>query len=187
MPEVLGFVAARLLDLYGNHPQRELPRKILSFKWVKAGQTVGAVAKESGLIEQTLHKWVKALEAGKRAGARPVKPQQIEPSRVRAENVRLKREKEIVKKAAAYFAPDALCSAPRSTRIGKESASHHEKAADRCPPAGNERVERLMRENTIRGRFRGCIKAMTDPKHSLPVAPKLLEHESSRLLDQAGD
>jgi transposase len=32
----------------------------------------------------------------------------MELSRVRAENIRLRRELEIVKKAAAYFAKDAL-------------------------------------------------------------------------------
>jgi transposase len=37
-----------------------------------------------------------------------VTPEEKELSRLRAENARLKRELEIVKKAAAYFARDAL-------------------------------------------------------------------------------
>lgn len=37
----------------------------LAVKRVKAGQTAGAVAKELGLIEQTLRNWVKAFDAGK--------------------------------------------------------------------------------------------------------------------------
>ena len=40
--------------------------------------------------------------------AKAVTPEQMELSRVRAENIRLRRELEIVKKAAAYFAKDAL-------------------------------------------------------------------------------
>jgi len=82
----------------------------LAVKRVKAGQTAGAVAKELGLIEQTLRNWVKAFDAGKLngAGTKQVTPEQMELSRVRAENIRLRLELEILKKAAAYFAKDAL-------------------------------------------------------------------------------
>jgi len=53
--------------------------------------------------------WVKAAAAGKLKGpgTKPVTPEQMELSRVRAEHIGLKRELEIVKKAAAYFARDA--------------------------------------------------------------------------------
>lgn len=84
--------------------------KSLAVKRVKDGLTVGAAARELGLIEQTLRNWVKAADAGKLngAGAKPITPEQMELSRVRAENARLKRENEILKKATAYFAKDAL-------------------------------------------------------------------------------
>lgn len=84
--------------------------KELSVKRVKAGQSVGAVARELGLIEQTLRNWVKAAAAGKLNGpcAKVVTPEQMELSRVRAENIRLKRENEIPRKATAYFARDVL-------------------------------------------------------------------------------
>ncbi len=84
--------------------------KELAVKRVKDGQTAGAVAKDLGLIEQTLRNWVKAAAAGKLtgAGAKVVTPEQMELSRLRAENVRLKRECEILKKATAYFARDTL-------------------------------------------------------------------------------
>jgi transposase len=84
--------------------------KDLAVKRVKEGQTVGAVSKELGLVEQTLRNWVKAAAAGKLngPGAKPVTPEQMELSRLRAENIRLKRENEILKKATAYFAKDAL-------------------------------------------------------------------------------
>ncbi|WP_425482745.1 IS3 family transposase [Caldichromatium japonicum] len=77
----------------------------LAVKRVKTGQTVGVVAKELGLIEQTLRNWVKAFEAGKLngPGTKPVTPEQMELSRVRAENVRLKRENEIPKKSGGVL------------------------------------------------------------------------------------
>ncbi len=54
--------------------------KELAVKRVKEGQTAGAVARDLGLIEQTLRNWVKAAEAGKLngAGARKVTPEEME-------------------------------------------------------------------------------------------------------------
>ena len=77
---------------------------------VKDGQGVAVVARELGISEQTLRNWVKAGAAGKlNAGAgKPVTPEQMELSRLRAENKRLQVELEIAKKAAAYFARDLL-------------------------------------------------------------------------------
>lgn len=84
--------------------------KELAVKRVKSGESAGAVARDLGLIEQTLRNWVKAAKAGKlRApGAKAVTPEQMELSRVRAENARLRMELEIAKKAAAYFAKELL-------------------------------------------------------------------------------
>jgi transposase len=83
--------------------------KDLAVKRVKSGETVGAVARDLGLVEQTLRNWVKAAKAGKlhAPGAKMVTPEQMELSRVRAENARLRMEVEILKKATAYFAKDA--------------------------------------------------------------------------------
>ena len=79
-------------------------------KHVKVGKTIGLVAKELGLVEQTLRNWVKLAAAGKLTGAstKYVTPEQMDLSRLRAENVRLKRECEIPKKATAYFARDVV-------------------------------------------------------------------------------
>jgi len=91
-------------------PRREytIEFKELAVKRVKAGQSAGAVAKDLGLLEQTLRNWVKAADAGKLpgSGGKVVTPEQMELSRLRAENMRLKRECEILKKATAYFARD---------------------------------------------------------------------------------
>ena len=73
-------------------------------------QCIAASVRELGLIDQTLRNWVKAADAGKLngAGSKPVTPEQMELTRTRAEVVRLRREVEILKKATAYFARDAL-------------------------------------------------------------------------------
>ena len=82
--------------------------KELAVKRVKGGQGIGAVAKDLGLVEQTLRNWVKAARAGKlnAQGAKAVTPEEMELSRLRAENARLRMECEILKKATAYFAKD---------------------------------------------------------------------------------
>ncbi|MCZ2438921.1 MAG: IS3 family transposase [Burkholderiales bacterium] len=70
---------------------------------VKHAQAVGIVvaAKELGLVEQTLRNWVKASAAGKLTapGSKPVTPEQMELSRLRAENARLKMHVDIPKKS----------------------------------------------------------------------------------------
>jgi len=69
-------------------------------KRIKDGQRVGTVCKELGLSDQTLRNWVKAAAADKLSGngGRVVRPEEMELSRLRAENLRLKRENEILKK-----------------------------------------------------------------------------------------
>jgi transposase len=68
---------------------------------VKHAQAVGIVvaAKELGLVDQTLRNWVKAADAGKLVGAgtKPVTPEQMELSRLRAQNARLKMHVDIQK------------------------------------------------------------------------------------------
>ncbi len=61
---------------------------------------VGVAARELGLVEQTLRNWVKAAAAGKlrAVGAKPVMPEQMELSRLRAENARLKMHVDILKR-----------------------------------------------------------------------------------------
>lgn len=84
--------------------------KELAVKRIKDGQSVSKVCNELGLSDQTLRNWVKAAAEGKLrgAGGKVVTPEEMELSRLRAENLRLKRELEIIKKAAAYFARDVL-------------------------------------------------------------------------------
>ncbi|OHX11542.1 transposase [Chromobacterium sphagni] len=64
------------------------------------------VARELGIAEQTLANWRKAHKAGKLTGGtgKPITSEQMELSRLRAENARLRMELEILEKATAYFA-----------------------------------------------------------------------------------
>jgi len=84
--------------------------KELAVKRVTDGQAIALVVKELGLSDQTLRNWIKASAEGKLkgAGSKVVTPEAMELSRLRAEVARLKRENEIIKKAAAYFARDVL-------------------------------------------------------------------------------
>ena len=84
--------------------------KELAVKRIKDGQSVSKVCKELGLGDQTLRNWIKAVAEGKLrgAGGKVVTAEERELSRLRAENLRLKRELDIIKKATAYFARDVL-------------------------------------------------------------------------------
>jgi len=84
--------------------------KALAVKRVKDGQSISAVVKELGLGDQTLRNGIKASAEGKRhgAGGRVVAPDERGLSRLCAENLRLKRENEILKKAMATFARGVL-------------------------------------------------------------------------------
>lgn len=86
--------------------QYTLEFKQLAVKRIQAGEAYELVANELGMSSQTLRYWVKASNEGRLigAGTKTVTPEQMELSRLRAENIRLKREAEILKKATAYFA-----------------------------------------------------------------------------------
>jgi transposase len=67
------------------------------------------VARTLGVADQTLHNWIKADDRGSLAGAssKPVSAEQMEISRLRAELARTKMERDILKKATAYFAKES--------------------------------------------------------------------------------
>jgi transposase len=73
---------------------------------VEGGQSIAAAAKKLGIVEQTLHNWVKAHRQGKLKGvdSRRVSAEQMEISRLRVELARVKMERDILGKATAYFA-----------------------------------------------------------------------------------
>ena len=59
-----------------------------------------------GISKPTLDNWVRLAHEGQRKGAgdKPVSPEQMELARLRAENGRLRMERDILGKATAYFA-----------------------------------------------------------------------------------
>ena len=69
-------------------------------------------ARRLSLPTSTLANWVKAYKAGKLGdiskGYRPLTEVEMELSRVKKENAELRMERDILKKAAAYFARESL-------------------------------------------------------------------------------
>ena len=107
--------------------QRSRGKYTLEFKQeavrqVKAGRAASVVAKTLGMPKASLTNWVRADAQGllgitAEGKATPVvTPEQAEIARLRAEVARLKMERDIAKKAAAYFAQDVLQGTPGSSR-----------------------------------------------------------------------
>lgn len=84
--------------------------KLEAVRLVKGGQAVPVTAKVLGVSAQTLGNWVRLSEKGQLVGTgdKPVSPEQMELARLRAENARLRMERDILKKATAYFAKESL-------------------------------------------------------------------------------
>lgn len=76
---------------------------------VKGGQACSVTAKVLGIPNQTLDSWVRQASQGKLtgAGAKPVSAEQMELTRLRAELARVKMERDILKKATAFFARES--------------------------------------------------------------------------------
>jgi transposase len=88
--------------------------KLEAVRLVKGGQSAAVTAKILGIPKANVSTWVRLSEAGKLTGAgdKPVTPEQMELARLRAELARMTMERDIAKKAAAYFAQDLLQSTP---------------------------------------------------------------------------
>ena len=84
--------------------------KLEAVRLVKGGQEASVTARVLGVPKQTLSNWVRMAERGELQGAgeRPVSAEQMELARLRAELARVKMERDILKKATAYFAKDSL-------------------------------------------------------------------------------
>jgi transposase-like protein len=83
--------------------------KLEAVRLVKAGQVAAVTAKVLGVPKQTLQSWVRLEKKGtlKGAGDKPVSAEQMELARLRAELARVKMERDILKKATAYFARES--------------------------------------------------------------------------------
>ena len=77
---------------------------------IKAGLSTRQVARSYDMPQQTLEYWVRKAKRGDspRVGAISISEQEAEISRLKALCARLTMERDILKKATAYFAKDAL-------------------------------------------------------------------------------
>lgn len=86
--------------------------KLEALRLVKErGVSVAQTARDLDLHENVLRKWVRELGADPQhafPGHGQMKPEQLEIDRLRKEVAKLKAERDILKKAAAYFAKDAI-------------------------------------------------------------------------------
>ncbi len=76
------------------------------------GRSIASVARSLEMSSKSLANWVYQARKGqaivKRAPTQPMSELEAELSRLRQENAKLKVEKEILKKAAAYFARESM-------------------------------------------------------------------------------
>ena len=74
------------------------------------GVSAAQAARDLDIHENVLRKWVKEFAADPQhafPGQGQMKPEQLEIERLRREVIRLKAERDILKKAAAYFAKES--------------------------------------------------------------------------------
>jgi len=91
----------------GTRGRYTLEFKQEAVRLVESGQTIAAVARSLGVVEQTLFNWIKLHRAGRLKGAvgqQQVTADQMEIRRLRAELARVKMERDILGKATAFFA-----------------------------------------------------------------------------------
>ena len=84
--------------------------KLEAVRLVKGGQEASVTARVLGIPKATLGNWVRLADQGdlQGAGDRAVSAEQMELARLRAELARVKMERDILKKATAYFAKELL-------------------------------------------------------------------------------
>ena len=94
--------------------------KLEAVRQVKAGQSLTVTAKVLGIPKASLGTWVRESAKGLLSTVTDnrsvVTPEQMELARLRAEVARLRMERDIAKKAAAYFAQDTLRGTPGFTK-----------------------------------------------------------------------
>jgi transposase len=113
-PRRFDMLASWEVDVMKTGPDRKYTEgfREAAVRQVLDGQrTLVEVARSLEMPHKTLETWVSRARRGqallKHPPAPPVDDVQAELSRLRQENARLKMEKEILKKAAAYFAKES--------------------------------------------------------------------------------
>ena len=80
------------------------------YGWLASGVSAAQAARELGLHPNLLRKWMKEFESDPQhsfPGKGNMKREQLEIERLRREVQKLKAERDILKKAAAYFAKES--------------------------------------------------------------------------------
>ena len=96
--------------------------KLEAVRQVRSGQAMTVVAKVLGIPKASLGNWVRLASKCELGGAggddkvAKVSAEQMEIARLRAEVSRLRMERDIAKKAAAYFSQGALRGTPGFTK-----------------------------------------------------------------------
>ncbi len=77
---------------------------------MRVGEKLSAVARTLGVLAQSLDNWVKAEPSGRLRDVRgkALTSEQMEIARLKAELSRVRTERDILKKATAYFARESL-------------------------------------------------------------------------------
>ena len=202
-----------------------------------AGQATAVVAKVLGIPKASLGNWVRLSAKGELDGAgggdksNQVSPEQMEIARLRAENARLRMERDIAKKSrgvlraghAARYAwihqmrklhpVNVSCGVlevsasgyfnwlrRRDSGHGRPARRHsdeallaymraihaevkgqygwprmHKELLARGIRVGKDRVRKLMQQHGIRAKTKRKFVVTTDSRHSLPVAPDLVQ------------
>ena len=77
----------------------------------EAGMSIPEVSRRVSVNESSIRYWIKRAKEGRLSNdgkQRPVSGEQMEVARLRREVAELRMEREILKKAAAYFAKESL-------------------------------------------------------------------------------
>jgi len=96
----------------GTRRQFSREFKLEAVRLVKdRGVSIAQAARDLDVHENVLRKWVRELQVDPQqafSGKGVMKPEQAEIDRLRKEVAKLRMERDILKKAAAYFAKDSL-------------------------------------------------------------------------------
>jgi transposase len=100
----------------GTHPPYDPEFKARLVELVRSGRTVTSLEKEFKVTSTTIYKWVRQadLDSGARRDGL-TSEERAELSQLRRENARLREERDILKKAAAWFAQEAAVTPKRRT------------------------------------------------------------------------
>jgi transposase-like protein len=89
-----------------NRHTEEFKREAVRLMQSRGDRTVGDVARGLGVTSGDLHRWRDKVGSAARVTAAPTETVEQENKRLRKEVERLRLEREILKKAAAFFAKE---------------------------------------------------------------------------------